>query len=186
MLSTRATAALIISSGSGGRVMPDVRQICMSEDLVAACITGDTKAVRAALRRGIDPNLRYRSRTLLNWAAQEGRDAVVSILLAGGADPNRADSDIRARPLHTAAGEGRVRIVRRLLRAGANPNVRVKGMGTPLHLAASYGHLQCARALVRAGADAALRDAEGKRAIDYARRYRQAEVVRFLQGAASS
>ena len=158
----------------------------MSEDVVWACVKGDTRAVRAALHRGLDPNLRYRSRTLLNWAAQEGRDAVVAVLLAAGADPNRADGDSRARPLHTAAGEGRVRIVRRLLRAGANPTVWATGMGTPLHLAASYGHLPCARALVRAGANVSLRDAEGKRAIDYARRYRQSEVVGFLRGAASA
>lgn len=164
--------------------MPGVGRIDMSEDVVWACVRGDTRALRAALRRGVDPNLRYRSRTLLNWAAQEGRDAVVALLLAAGADPDRADSDVRARPLHTAAGEGRVRIVRRLLRAGANPNVRAKGMGTPLHLAASYGHLHCARALVRAGADAGLRDAEGKRAIDYARRHRRVEVVSFLKGVA--
>jgi ankyrin repeat protein len=166
--------------------MPGVRQMKMSEDVIRACVKGDTRAIRAALRRGVDPNLRYRRRTLLNWAAQEGRDAVVAVLLAAGADPNRADSDCRDRPLHTAAGAGHVRIVRRLLLAGADPNVWARGMGTPLHLAASYGHLHCARALVRAGADAALRDAEGKRAIDYARRYRQAEVVGFLRDAASA
>ena len=71
---------------------------------------GDTHAVRAALSRGIDPNLRYRSRTLLNWAAQEGRDFVVAVLLEAGADSNLADGGFdRVRPLHTAAGEGRVR-----------------------------------------------------------------------------
>ena len=104
----------------------------------------------------------------------------MAALIKAGADPNRADSDIRVRPLHTAAGEGHVRIVRRLLRAGANPNVRVKGMGTPLHLAASYGHLDCARALVRAGSDSSLRDEDGKRPIDYAQEYAHTELVRFL------
>lgn len=80
------------------------------EDVVWACMKGDTHAVRAALSRGIDPNLRYRSRTLLNWAAQEGRDFVVAVLLEAGADSNLADGGFdRVRPLHTAAGEGRVR-----------------------------------------------------------------------------
>jgi ankyrin repeat protein len=154
----------------------------VNESIVRACVMGDARAVRAAIRRGVDPNGRFRRRTLLNWAAQEGRDAVMAALLAAGADPDRPDGDLRVRPLHTAAGAGHIRIVRRLLRAGANPNVRVKGMGTPLHLAASYGHLDCVRALVRAGADASLCDEDGKRAIDYARRYGRTDVVKFLKG----
>jgi ankyrin repeat protein len=153
----------------------------LRETAARACFTGDTRAVRAALQTGTNPNLRYRDRTLLHWAAQEGRDSIVAILLAAGADPNLGDRDVRSQPLHTAAGEGRVRIVRRLLRAGANPNVLVKGMGSPLHLAACYGRLECARALLQAGADPALRDEDGKRAIDYARRYGQREVASLLK-----
>ncbi len=158
----------------------------MIEGMVWACMKGNTHAVRAALLEGIDPNSRYRSRTLLNWAAQEGRDSVVAVLLEAGADSNLADGDDRVRPLHTAAGEGRVRIVRRLLRAGANPNLRAKGMGTPLHLAAAYGHLHCARSLVRGGAKVSLRDEDGKYAIDYARRYKRTEVVEYLRNVAST
>jgi cytochrome c len=152
----------------------------MGEALVRACVRGDAHAVAAALRRGANPNARHRHRTLLNWAAQEGRDAVLAVLLAGGADPNRADDDLRVRPLHTAAGFGHIRLVRRLLRAGAKPNVMARGMGTPLHLAASYGHLLCVRALVQAGADVGLHDEDGKRAIEYARRYAHGEVVAYL------
>lgn len=154
----------------------------MNEEIARACVRGDAQAVAAALRQGTNPNARYRHRTLLNWAAQEGRDAVLAILLAAGADPNRADGDLRARPLHTAAGSGHVRLVRRLLRAGAKPNVMAAGMGTPLHLAASYGRLLCVRALAQAGADVGLRDEDGERAIDYARRYARGEVVAYLAG----
>jgi ankyrin repeat protein len=53
-------------------------------------------------------------------------------------------------------------------------------MGTPLHLAASYGYLLCVRALIQAGADVGLCDEDGKRAIDYARRYARNEVVAYL------
>ena len=59
-------------------------------------------------------------------------------------------------------------------------------MGTPLHLAASYGHLHCARALVGAGADPRLRDSDGKRAIEYAQRYSQTEVAKFLNDLGSA
>jgi ankyrin repeat protein len=152
----------------------------MNEAIARACVRGDAQAVAAALRRGTNPNARHRHRTLLNWAAQEGRDAVLAVLLAGGADPNRADDDERVRPLHTAAGEGHVRLVRRLLRAGAKPNVMARGMGTPLHLAASYGRLLCVRELVRAGANVGLQDEDGKCAIEYARRYARGEVVAYL------
>jgi ankyrin repeat protein len=150
------------------------------EAFARACMAGDTRTVRAELARGVDPNWRYRGRTLLNWAAQEGRDAVVQVLLAGGADPNRPDRGPRVRPLHTATGEGRVTIVRRLLRAGANPNVRVRGMDTPLHLAAGLGHLRCVRALVRAGASVTARNEEGHLAIDSARDNGHTGVVAFL------
>jgi hypothetical protein len=74
------------------QLIPGVRQIRMSEEVARSCVAGDTRAVRRALRRGIDPDTRYGGRTLLNWAAQEGRDAVVALLLACGADANAADS----------------------------------------------------------------------------------------------
>lgn len=154
----------------------------MSESFAGACARGDTRSVRAALRRGADPNRHFRGRTPLNWAAQEGRDAVVAILLAAGADPNGADAKFRVCPLHTAAGAGHVRIVRRLLRAGADPNSWARGMGSPLHLAASFGHLHCVRALARAGANISQRDAEGVSAVEYAQRYSRTEVVVFLNG----
>ena len=157
----------------------------MNEVIARACVRGDARAVAAALRRGVNPNARHRHRTLLNWAAQEGRDGVLAVLLAGGADPNRPADDGRVRPLHTAAGAGHVRLVRRLLRAGAKPNVTAPGMGTPLHLAASYGRLSCARALVQAGADVGRHDEDGKRAIDYARRKAHGEVVAYLAGVGS-
>lgn len=157
----------------------------MNEAIARACVRGDAQAVAEGLRRGTHADARHRHRTLLNWAAQEGRDAVLAVLLAAGADPNRGDDDGRARPLHTAAGAGHVRLVRRLLRAGAKPNVMARGMGTPLHLAASYGRLRCVRALVQAGADVGRRDEDGKRAIDYARRYARGEVVAYLTGLGS-
>lgn len=157
------------------------RQMRRNEELAIACITGDTRAVRAALQQGAGPNCRYRDRTLLNWAAQEGREGVAAVLLAEGADPNAPDRFERVRPLHTAAGSGHIRIVRRLLRAGAKTTYQVRGMGTPLHLAASFGHLHCVRALVRAGADVRARDADGKRPVQYARRYRCRAVVAYLR-----
>ena len=110
----------------------------MNESIALACVRGNAQVVAAELLKGMNPNTRYRHRTLLNWAAQEGRDAVLAVLLAKGANPNLPDSHDRVRPLHTAAGEGHVRLVRRLLKAGAKPNVVAPGMGTPLHLAAYY------------------------------------------------
>jgi ankyrin repeat protein len=153
----------------------------MSEDAARACVAGDKTGVTRALGAGLNPNSRYRGRTLLHWAVQEGRDAVVALLLAAGADPNAADGGrCRAKPLHTAAGSGHVRVVRRLLRAGGKPSCQARGMGTPLHLAAAYGHLHCVKALVKAGADVGVRDAEGRRPSHFARMYRHGAVLRFL------
>src|SRR5262245_7677579 len=163
------------------QLIPGVRQTNMSEDAARACVLGEKQRLAVALRHGVDPNARYRGRTLLHWAVQEGRDAVAALLLAAGADPNAADTGRdRARPLHTAAGAGHVRVLRRLLSAGANPSFQTRGMGTPLHIAAAYGHLHCVRALLKAGANLRSRDVDGVRPIQLARRYGCKAVLKYL------
>ncbi|KAK3901858.1 ankyrin repeat-containing domain protein [Staphylotrichum tortipilum] len=61
--------------------------------------------------------------TPLAYAARDGHDGVVGLLLAKGADPTTGGSD-GLTPLHRAASEGRAGAVRVLLDAGVDPLIK--------------------------------------------------------------
>ena len=92
-------------------------------------------------------------------AASEGHEAVVSALLAAGADNNAARQD-RATPLYIAAEKGHEAVVSALLASGADKNAALQTGATPLAVAARNGHAAVVSALLTAGADknAATRD----------------------------
>lgn len=107
----------------------------------------------------------------------------VRLLLAGGADPNRACESTGETPLHGAlarSGDGvnetdRHAVVKLLIEHGAGLNLRtipgvptfafwrdVRTRGeTPLHRAAAYASEETIRLLLEAGADKSIRDANG-------------------------
>lgn len=89
-------------------------------------------------------------------AARQGDAEAVQALLAGGADPSRAQGD-GTTPLHMAALEGHREVVDALLAAGAEIGATTRiGAYTPLHLASQGGHGAVVRALLEKGADAML------------------------------
>lgn len=59
--------------------------------------------------------------TGVHFAAQEGHDAALKVLLAAKAPADSKSADGRT-PLHLAAENGRAECVRTLIAAGANPN----------------------------------------------------------------
>ena len=89
--------------------------------------------------------------TPLHWAAVNGHEAAVRLLLAAGAGVY-ARTDTQWTPLHWAALNGHEAAVQALLAAGADANARTDTQATPLHLAAQNGHEAAARALLAAGA----------------------------------
>ncbi len=97
--------------------------------------------------------------TILPMAILEGDSVAVSLLLAGGADPNAADA-YGWSALHFAvplAGPG---VVSALLAGGADPNARTVGGATGLHLAARQATLAVVGQLLDAGADPNARDGD--------------------------
>ena len=87
-------------------------------------------------------------------AARQGDADAVQALLAGGADPSRAQGDGMT-ALHMAALEGHADVVAVLLGAGAEVGATTRiGAYTPLHLASQGGHGAVVRALLEKGADA--------------------------------
>jgi uncharacterized protein len=130
-------------------------------DLPAAAIVGDADAVRRLLELGmpVDGTDEQGCSALLR-AAGGGHRAVVDLLLARGADPQRA-ANTGATALSAAVSMRQVEIVDRLLAAGAALEQRLPGEVTVLMLAAALGLPDLAARLLTAGADVHARDAQG-------------------------
>lgn len=125
--------------------------------------------------------------TALGYAAHFGHLAVVDLLLAAGADPNRAvGHPLRVTPLHAALYGGRVAVVGRLLERGADPNCARGGTGSPrdgwtaLHYAAAAGSPALVAALFERGGDPARTDASGLRPRDVAAARGHGAVVTLI------
>jgi ankyrin repeat protein len=85
-------------------------------------------------------------------AAKANRTAIVAMLLAGGADPNREDENGTTALIYAAA-HGNVEMVYMLVHAGAKLNHLSKVGWTPLAFAAKQGAIHTVRVLLDAGAD---------------------------------
>ena len=83
--------------------------------------------------------------TALMFAAQEGHERAVELLLQRGAEINKQNSD-GCTALMFAAGEGHSAVVLRLLRAGADTKLRSGKGKSALQLAKKNGHSACVEA----------------------------------------
>jgi uncharacterized protein len=136
--------------------------------LMTAARTGSIHPVKVLLAHGatVDSKDDRRGQTALMWAAAEGYAAIVSELIAAGADfRTRLPSGLT--PLLFAVREGRLEVVQVLLRAGADANetipvdgARRRGYGgrlppagaSALLLAVTNAHFELAAHLLDAGA----------------------------------
>ena len=83
----------------------------------------------------------------LAWAARNGHDSVVRILLENGANTD-AKNDEGVTALYWAARNGHAKIVSQLLRQGASLSLQDNIGWTPLHRAAFSGHTEAVRVLL--------------------------------------
>jgi ankyrin repeat protein len=177
--------------------------------IFAAVQEGDVDAVRRLLDK--DPLLLSRrdvefSGTPLHWAAAKGQEAIVSLLLARGADASainrQGETPLRvAQRTHqtsvvallkpvdaditSAARSGDLVAVQEIVARDASlVNRRDATFGaTPLHWAAIKGHAEVVTYLLSVGADPTATNSAGETPLQVARRARRSEVVAILSEA---
>ena len=125
--------------------------------LMFASRTGVLESVAALLRHGagagVDAREGWRGQTALMWAAAENHAAVVTRLVAAGADVN-ARSDEGFTPLAFAVRAGHAAAAEALLDAGADVNLGLPDGTSPLHLAVINARYDLALRLLERDADA--------------------------------
>jgi hypothetical protein len=128
---------------------PDQRSLPM-----LAALLPDLRLLRELIVRGADLNQQRAGLTPLLAATRDswhGRIDAVTMLLANGADPRRADRDGNT-PLHHAARSTDPAIAAQLLDAGADLHALNSEAQPPLALALASGNWRVARFLLERGA----------------------------------
>jgi hypothetical protein len=119
-----------------------------------AAYFGLREAIAALVKIGHDPDSKdSNARTPLSWAAENGHEAVMRLLLDKGADMESKDAEYSQTPLSWAAENGHEAAVRLLVDKGADLEPESKDRQTPLWLAARNGHEAVVRLLLEKGVD---------------------------------
>jgi uncharacterized protein len=168
---------------------PNLQDSKSRTPLMVAAFRRKPAAAQALLRLGANPNARDADGyDILAIAAINNDVETLKTALAGGANARAATGRDSGSALITAAQLGFVDVVRALI--GANADIdHVNGRGwTALITAVVLGngskqHIETVEALVAARADGAIKDRQGKTAIDYAKARGYTDMVRILEKA---
>jgi ankyrin repeat protein len=117
--------------------------------------------------------------TPLSWAAWNGHEAVVKLLLEKGAQLESKDENGRT-PLSWAAGNGHVTVVKLLVENGAQLESKDENGRTPLSYAAGNGNVTVVKLLVENGAQLESKDENGLPPLSYAAKRGHKAVVKLL------
>jgi hypothetical protein len=118
-----------------------------------AAYFGLTGVIMALLKNRHNPDIKDTyDRSPLSWAAENGHEAVVKLLLEKGAELESKDKRWGRTPLSWAAEKGHEAVVKLLLKKGAELESRDWYGRTPLLLVAMKGHEAVVKLLLEKGA----------------------------------
>lgn len=157
------------------------RPVGDADSLFEALYDGEN-AVVGALRTGVcAESADAEGTTALYLASVQDLPGAVRLLLAAGADPNRASGpDQGDLPLCGAACGGHAEVVEALLAAGAEPDLSEEFGFTALRWAAGLGHARVVEILLAHGADPDLPGPHGEVPLLVAARRGSVHTVRAL------
>jgi ankyrin repeat protein len=148
-----------------------------------AAYAGIETALKALLDKKVKTDARNDyGRTPLSYAAAEGHEAVIQLLLAtGNVDADAKDEDGRT-PLSYAAADGHEAVVQLLLATGKiDADAKDEDGRTPLLYAAADGHEAVVQLLLATGkVDADAKDEDGRTPLSYAAADGHEAVVQLL------
>lgn len=108
-----------------------------AQSLIGATFKGDLSQVRTLLDQGADVNGRdNQGVTPLHYAAQQGHNEIVELLISRGADVNLGTLKGGHAPIHLACSQGQLEAVQLLTKHGADVTKVNQNGDTPLHVAA--------------------------------------------------
>jgi ankyrin repeat protein len=177
--------------------LPKATDMLGGDALIRAAWMSDPQATELLLAKGANArNADRAGMTALQMAPDFADCERISLLLKAGADVNSFNTFagqvkngpialVHLTPLMLAAPYGDAETISTLLKAGARVNdVDIRKM-SPLMLAIATDHAKPAtvRQLVAAGADVNAKDQNGESALDWARKFRNPEILSTLESA---
>jgi ankyrin repeat protein len=153
--------------------------------LLCGCKKGRLGVVRVLARHMGDYGLKERyagAKTVLHWAATEGHEKVVALLVGMGAQANSRDAFSKT-PLMWACEEGHLRVVGMLPQYMGKESLKEKDANgrTVLHWAVEKGYHEAVKILLLAGADPTITDNKGRTPLALAKEKRQDQCVAAFQ-----
>ncbi|PMD24107.1 hypothetical protein NA56DRAFT_656564 [Hyaloscypha hepaticicola] len=126
---------------------------CDSDFLKSAMYLGHEVLVQLLIvRDDVDINIKVSGQTPLSWAAREGHEAAVKLLLERSAEMETKDNNYGQTPLSLAAEKGHEAVVKLLLERGAELETKSNNSRSPLSWAARRGHKAIVKLLLEKGA----------------------------------